>query len=113
MVGREVVFKTEKKAAEPKDVVLEIQNLEVKDSRGISAVRNLNLSVRAGEIIGIAGVDGNGQSELIEALTGLRKINSGTITLNGKEIQNLRPRKITELGVGHIPEDRQKRGLNS
>lgn len=111
MVGREVVFKAEKKAAEPKDVVLEIHNLDVKDSRGISVVKDCSLSVRAGEIIGIAGVDGNGQSELIEAITGLRKTSSGTITLNGQAIQNLRTRKITQLGVGHIPEDRQKRGL--
>ncbi len=95
----------------PKDVVLEVHNIEVKDSRGISAVKNLSLSVRAGEIIGIAGVDGNGQSELIEAVTGLRKTSAGTIKLNGKEIQNQRTRKITQLGVGHIPEDRQKRGL--
>ncbi|MFB5281505.1 ABC transporter ATP-binding protein [Peribacillus sp. Hz7] len=111
MVGRDVVFKTEKIEAKPTDIVLEVKNIEVKDSRGISAVKNLSLSVRAGEIIGIAGVDGNGQSELIEALTGLRKISAGTIKLNGKEIQNQRPRKVTEAGVGHIPEDRHKHGL--
>jgi len=111
MVGRDVVFKTEKIVAKPTDIVLEVKNIEVKDSRGISAVKNLSLSVRAGEIIGIAGVDGNGQSELIEALTGLRKISAGTIKLNGKEIQNQRPRKVTEAGVGHIPEDRHKHGL--
>ncbi|MFJ8266436.1 ABC transporter ATP-binding protein [Peribacillus asahii] len=111
MVGRDVVFKTEKIEAKPTDVVLEVKNLEVKDSRGVSAVNNLSLSVRAGEIIGIAGVDGNGQSELIEALTGLRKTSVGTIKLNGKEIQNRRPRKVTEAGVGHIPEDRHKHGL--
>ncbi|MFJ7992105.1 ABC transporter ATP-binding protein [Peribacillus frigoritolerans] len=111
MVGREVLFKTEKKAATPSDVVLEVQELEVKDSRGVSAVRNLDLTVRAGEIVGIAGVDGNGQSELIEALAGLRKTTAGSIMLNGKEIRNLKPRKITEAGVGHIPEDRHKHGL--
>ncbi|WP_258833367.1 ABC transporter ATP-binding protein [Peribacillus frigoritolerans] len=111
MVGREVLFKTEKTAATPSDVVLEVQELEVKDSRGISAVRNLDLTVRAGEIVGIAGVDGNGQSELIEALAGLRKTTAGSIMLNGKEIRNLKPRKITEAGVGHIPEDRHKHGL--
>ncbi|CAK6472479.1 ABC transporter ATP-binding protein [Peribacillus castrilensis] len=111
MVGREVLFKTEKTAATPSDVVLEVQELEVKDSRGVSAVRNLDLTVRAGEIVGIAGVDGNGQSELIEALAGLRKTTAGSIKLNGKEIRNLKPRKITEAGVGHIPEDRHKHGL--
>jgi simple sugar transport system ATP-binding protein len=71
----------------------------------------LDLTVRAGEIVGIAGVDGNGQSELIEALAGLRKTTAGSIMLNGKEIRNLKPRKITEAGVGHIPEDRHKHGL--
>ncbi|MEP9406307.1 ABC transporter ATP-binding protein [Peribacillus frigoritolerans] len=111
MVGREVLFKTEKTTATPSDVVLEVQELEVKDSRGVSAVRNLDLTVRAGEIVGIAGVDGNGQSELIEALAGLRKTTTGSIMLNGKEIRNLKPRKITEAGVGHIPEDRHKHGL--
>ncbi|MGE7766450.1 ABC transporter ATP-binding protein [Peribacillus sp. NPDC096540] len=111
MVGRDVVFKTDKSVAIPQEVVLEVKNLEVKDSRGVSAVHNLDLSVRAGEIIGIAGVDGNGQSELIEALTGLKKVTSGSITLNGKQIQNMKPRKITESGVGHIPEDRHKHGL--
>ncbi|WP_285766649.1 ABC transporter ATP-binding protein [Peribacillus sp. SI8-4] len=111
MVGRDVVFKTDKSAATPQEVVLEVKNLEVKDSRGVSAVHNLDLSVRAGEIIGIAGVDGNGQSELIEALTGLKKVTNGIISLNGKQIQNMKPRKITEAGVGHIPEDRHKHGL--
>ncbi|MGE7760599.1 ABC transporter ATP-binding protein [Peribacillus sp. NPDC097895] len=111
MVGREVLFKTEKTAAAPSDVVLEVRELEVKDPRGVSAVRNLDLTVRAGEIVGIAGVDGNGQSELIEALAGLRKTTAGSIKLNGKEISNLKPRKITESGVGHIPEDRHKHGL--
>ncbi|MGE6261191.1 ABC transporter ATP-binding protein [Heyndrickxia sporothermodurans] len=111
MVGREVVFKTEKKSSSPKDNVLEIKDLVVNDTRGVQAVRGLDLNVRAGEIIGIAGVDGNGQTELIEAITGLRKSESGSIKLNGKEIRNLKPRKITESGVGHIPEDRHKHGL--
>lgn len=111
MVGREVLFKTEKTEGVPTDVVLDVKGLEVKDARGVSAVRNLNLTVRAGEIVGIAGVDGNGQSELIEALAGLRKTTAGSIQLNGKEIRNLKPRKITESGVGHIPEDRHKHGL--
>ncbi|MGM9924070.1 MAG: ABC transporter ATP-binding protein [Bacillus sp. (in: firmicutes)] len=111
MVGREVVFKTEKAEAHPKQAVLEIENLTVKDARHVKAVNGLNLTVRAGEIIGIAGVDGNGQSELIEAITGLRKSESGTIKLNDKDITNLPPRKVTESGVGHIPQDRHKHGL--
>lgn len=74
-------------------------------------MKHLNLSVKAGEIVGIAGVDGNGQSELIEAITGLKKSESGTILLNGKAIQNLPPRKVTESGIGHIPQDRHKHGL--
>ncbi|MET3699534.1 nucleoside ABC transporter ATP-binding protein [Bacillus oleivorans] len=111
MVGRDIVFKTDKKDAQPKDVVFSIEKLVVKDSRGFNAVNQLSLEVRAGEIVGIAGVDGNGQTELIEAITGLRKIESGSITLNGKRIDNLKPRKITESGVGHIPQDRHKHGL--
>ncbi|MDN4494308.1 ABC transporter ATP-binding protein [Ureibacillus aquaedulcis] len=111
MVGRQVVFKTEKIAANPKEVVLQIDSLTVADNRGIDKVKNLNLTVRAGEIVGIAGIDGNGQSELIEAITGLRKAKNGHIKLNGKEITGLKPRKITESGVGHIPQDRHKHGL--
>ena len=111
MVGREVSFKTDKKAANPQEVVLSVENLVVKENRGIEAVKNLSLEVRAGEILGIAGIDGNGQSELIQALTGLRKVESGHIYLGGDEITNLRPRKITEAGVGHVPEDRHKYGL--
>lgn len=111
MVGRQVVFKTEKKEAQPKDVVLQIDKLVVADNRGIDKVKGLNLSVRAGEIVGIAGIDGNGQSELIEAITGLRKVKEGKITLNGQDITGLKPRKITESGLGHIPQDRHKHGL--
>ncbi|WP_174735067.1 ATP-binding cassette domain-containing protein [Mesobacillus harenae] len=111
MVGREVVFSTEKTEASPKQEVLQISGLKVKDSRGVEAVRGLDLDVRAGEIVGIAGVDGNGQSELIEAITGLRKTSAGTVKLNGKEIQNLSPRKITNSGLAHIPQDRHKHGL--
>lgn len=111
MVGREVSFKVDKKEATPKQTVLSVKNLVVRDNRGIPAVRGLDLEVRAGEIVGIAGVDGNGQSELIEAITGLRKIESGTIHLNENDITNAKPRKIIEAGVGHIPEDRHKRGL--
>lgn len=111
MVGREVVFKTEKRKADPKQPVLEVKDLVVKDSRGVTAVNGLNLTIRSGEIVGIAGVDGNGQSEFIEAITGLRKATSGSIKVNGKELTGLTPRKITESGVGHIPQDRHKHGL--
>lgn len=111
MVGREVNFSVEKEEAKPKQVVLAVSNLTVKDSRGIKAVNNLSLDIKSGEIVGLAGVDGNGQSELIEAISGLRKAESGSITLNEKEITNLAPRKVTESGIGHIPEDRHKHGL--
>ncbi|HEY2420190.1 MAG TPA: ABC transporter ATP-binding protein, partial [Neobacillus sp.] len=111
MVGREVVFKTEKKESNPKQDVLEVKDLVVKDSRGITVVNGLNLEVRAGEIVGIAGVDGNGQSEFIEAITGLRKAESGSVKVNDKELIGFTPRKVTESGVAHIPQDRHKHGL--
>jgi len=111
MVGRDVSFKTEKKPASPEHVVLRIEDLVVKDSRKVDLVKGLDLEVRAGEIVGIAGIDGNGQTELIEAITGLRKNESGEIWLNERDITNLSPRKVTESGLGHIPQDRQKYGL--
>ncbi len=111
MVGREVNFSVEKGPANPKETVLRIKNLTVNDSRGVTAVNNLSLDLKAGEIIGLAGVDGNGQSELIEAITGLRKAESGIVSLNGKDVTNFKPRKVTESGLGHIPEDRHKHGL--
>lgn len=111
MVGRDVEFSAVKKEAQPKEEVLQIEKLVVKDYRGVEKVKELNLAVRRGEILGIAGVDGNGQTELIEAITGLRRVENGNITLNGKDITNLRPRKITESGIGHIPQDRHKHGL--
>ena len=111
MVGRSVSFKTEKQAAQPKEVVLSIKDLVVNENRGVPAVKNLSLDVRAGEIVGIAGIDGNGQSELIQAITGLRKIESGSIELKGRSILGLHPRQITEMSVGHVPEDRHRDGL--
>lgn len=111
MVGRQVEFKTEKSDANPKEVVLSIENVVVEDYRGIDKVKGLNLQVRRGEIVGIAGIDGNGQAELIEAITGLRKVKSGTVKMLGQDITNLKPRKITETGIGHIPQDRHKHGL--
>lgn len=111
MVGRSVSFKTEKEPAQPTDDALVIKDLVVKDARGINAVNGLDLTVRHGEVVGIAGVDGNGQTELIQALAGLRPIDSGSVLLNGTEIKDLSPRKRTESGLGHIPEDRHKFGL--
>jgi simple sugar transport system ATP-binding protein len=111
MVGRQVEFKTVKSEAHPTDDTLVIKDLVVADYRGIDKVKGLNLTVRKGEILGIAGIDGNGQSELIEAITGLRKSKSGSIMINGTNLTNKKPRKITESGVGHIPQDRHKHGL--
>lgn len=111
MVGRSVSFRTEKQEAQPKEVILSIKDLVVNENRGVPAVKNLSLDVRAGEIVGIAGIDGNGQSELIQAITGLRKIESGSVELKGQSIVGLHPRQITEMSVGHVPEDRHRDGL--
>ena len=111
MVGRSVSFTTEKNPPQPKEVILSIKDLVVNENRGIPAVKNLSLDVRAGEIVGIAGIDGNGQSELIQAITGLRKVKSGTINIKGKDVVGLPPRKITEMQVSHVPEDRHRDGL--
>ena len=111
MVGRSVSFKTEKGPSEPKEVVLSIENLVVNENRGVPAVKNLSLELRAGEVVGIAGIDGNGQSELIQAITGLRKVKSGSIKIKGNDVVGLRPRQITEMNVGHVPEDRHRDGL--
>ena len=111
MVGRSVSFVTEKEEAQPKEVVLAISDLVVNENRGIPAVKELSLDVRAGEIVGIAGIDGNGQSELIQAITGLRKVKSGSIKIKGQEVVGLSPRKITEMNVSHVPEDRHRDGL--
>ncbi|MGX6979855.1 ABC transporter ATP-binding protein [Vagococcus elongatus] len=111
MVGRAVSFKTEKKPGSPKELVLSIENLVVKEKRGLEAVKGLSLEVHAGEVVGIAGIDGNGQSELIQAITGLSKVEEGSVKLKGKEISGFRPRAITEKNIGHVPEDRHKLGL--
>lgn len=111
MVGRKVQFSVEKEDREPGEVVLSIQDLVVENNRGIDALKGFNLQLRRGEILGIAGVDGNGQSELVEAITGLRKIKSGSVTLNGKEISKSGVREIIDNKMSCIPEDRQKRGL--
>lgn len=111
MVGRSVSFVTEKEEAQPREVVLSISDLVVNENRGVPAVKELSLDVRAGEIVGIAGIDGNGQSELIQAITGLRKVKSGSIKIKGQEVVGLSPRKITEMNVSHVPEDRHRDGL--
>lgn len=111
MVGRPVNFKVEKKPCEPGDTVLEIKNLNVMNAKKVLGVKDFSLSVRSGEIIGIAGVDGNGQSELVEAITGLRKIESGDVVFKGQTITHISIEERNEMGLGHIPEDRQVRGL--
>ena len=111
MVGREVNFDAEYSKADPQQVVLDVQKLVVKDSRGLEVVEGLDLQIRAGEILGIAGIDGNGQTELIEAISGLKKPESGKVLLNGQDVTGNTPRKMTESGIGHIPQDRHKHGL--
>jgi general nucleoside transport system ATP-binding protein len=111
MVGREVLLRVEKKASEPREPVLVVENLTVFDERGLEAVRDVSFEVRGGEIVAIAGVDGNGQTELVEALTGLRKPSGGRVLIAGEDVTNSRPRHHLDHGLGHIPEDRLRRGL--
>jgi simple sugar transport system ATP-binding protein len=111
MVGREVLLRVERPPAQPGAPLLEVEGLSVLDDRGIAKVRDVSFTVRAGEIVGIAGVDGNGQSELIDAIAGLRRIHDGVVRVAGKECRHATPRQMLDIGVGHIPEDRQRRGL--
>ena len=111
MVGREVLLEVDKPPAKPGDVVFDVNEVTIRDERGVEAVRQVSFEVRAGEILGIAGVQGNGQTELVEALTGLRSANDGTISMNGNALPFGNPRVLTEAGMGHIPEDRHKHGL--
>jgi simple sugar transport system ATP-binding protein len=112
MVGREVLLRVEKTAAaQPGETVLELDDLHVRDQRGLEAVRGVSLQVRAGEIVGIAGVDGNGQSELIDAIAGLRKAESGRVLVDGKDVTDEGCKECLDAGLGHIPEDRHRRGL--
>ena len=111
MVGREVLLRVDKAPAAPGEALLEVDDLRVLDDRGLEALRGVSLSVRAGEIVGLAGVDGNGQSELIEALTGLRHPVAGRIVVAGKDVTRATAREALDAGIGHIPEDRQRRGL--
>jgi general nucleoside transport system ATP-binding protein len=111
MVGREVLLRVEKAPAELGEPLLVVDDLRVFDERGLESCRGISLEVRAGEIVGIAGVDGNGQTELIDALTGLRQIAEGRIRVGGKELGHSSARDRLDAGIGHIPEDRQVRGL--
>lgn len=110
IVGRDVLLRVEKSDANPQDAVLTVENLSVESKHG-EALKNVSFNVRAGEIVGIAGIEGNGQTELIEAIAGLIPLNNGTITLLGKDISKFSVRRRTEMGIAHIPEDRHKRGL--
>jgi ABC-type uncharacterized transport system ATPase subunit len=111
MVGREVLLRVDKKPPEPGETLLTVEQVSVEDDRGLPAVRDVSFEVRAGEIVGLAGVDGNGQSELIDAITGLRSMHAGRVTVGGKDVENTSARKVLDAGLGHIPEDRQRRGL--
>lgn len=111
MVGRKVSFAVDKEKKEAGDVVMKVTDLVVKDTRNVNAVNGLNLELKAGEILGIAGVDGNGQHEFVEAITGLKKPESGTINYFDTDYHAVDASKRNKIGVGHIPEDRQKRGL--
>jgi simple sugar transport system ATP-binding protein len=111
MVGREVLLSVEKGTASPSEVVLDVENLSVKDERDVTVVQQVAFEVRAGEVLGIAGVQGNGQTELVESLTGLREVQDGTITLAGQKVPSLNPRALVEMGMAHVPEDRHKHGL--
>lgn len=113
MVGRSVKLIADKTPAQKREVIFNIENLNVQNqqSNHLLAIKNLSLQVKRGEILGIAGVDGNGQKELVEAISGLLKAQSGTIKINGKEIQNTKPKNVIKNKISTIPEDRQKRGL--
>jgi ABC-type uncharacterized transport system ATPase subunit len=111
MVGREVLLQIDKKPASPGEPLLQVEDLHVLDDRGLEAVRGVSFEVRAGEIVGLAGVDGNGQTELIDALTGLRRPASGRIVVAGEDVTRASARDVLDAGVGHIPEDRHLRGL--
>ena len=111
MVGREVLLRVDKTPARPSDIVLQVEELQVFDDRGLEKVRGVSFQVRSGEIVGIAGVDGNGQTELIDAITGLQKIEHGTVNVAGRDHRHATAREMLDAGVGHIPEDRQRRGL--
>ncbi len=111
MVGRDVLLEVDRGVSTPGDVVLEVSALSADARKGVRALESVDLTVRAGEILGIAGVQGNGQTELVEVLTGLRRATAGSARLCGREMAGLSPRAVRDLGVAHVPEDRQERGL--
>jgi general nucleoside transport system ATP-binding protein len=111
MVGRDVLLRVEKGASEPSEPLLQVQDLVVTDDRGIAKVQDVSFDVRGGEIVGIAGVDGNGQTELIDAITGLLKPTAGRVIVGGDDVTGDPPKDVLDAGLGHIPEDRQRRGL--
>ncbi len=111
MVGRAVLLEVDKTPAQPKEPVLIIHDLVANDDRGLQAIKGVSLEIHAGEIVGIAGVQGNGQTELVEAITGLRSVLGGQVVINGQDVSHAAPRQITETGVAHVPEDRQKNGM--
>jgi simple sugar transport system ATP-binding protein len=111
MVGRQVLLQVDRGSARPGEIVLQVEALEALDNKTLPALKGIDLSVRSGEILGIAGVEGNGQSELVEVLTGLRPAQSGWVAVAEREIGGLTPRRVRASGVAHIPEDRHRRGL--
>ncbi len=113
MVGRPVLFSALEKTGEPGEVRIEVEHLSALDDRGLPAVNDLSLQVRAGEVLGIAAIEGNGQSELLEAVTGLRKAEQGSVRIYGKDVTNLGPEEVREAGLAHVPEDRLKTGLSA
>src|SRR4051794_17539227 len=111
MVGRDVLLRVEKDERKAGEPVLELEGVSAVDDRGLPAVRDVSLTVRAGEIVGLAGVDANGQSELIEVIAGLRNADAGTIQVDGRDITGAGPKETLAAGVAHIAEDRHRRGL--
>jgi len=112
MVGREVILTVEKKPSQPTDVVLEVKGVSAKTDLGDPALRNVSFDVRAGEIVGISGVQGNGQTELVEVITGLRHVDAGRISINNQDMTNASPRAVTQAAAScHVPEDRHAHGM--
>jgi len=111
MVGREVLLRVDRGRSRPAEPVLEVRGLRAEGRKGVEVVRGVDLTVRAGEIVGIAGVQGNGQTELVEVVAGLRRASAGRVTLAGRDVTNRRPGEVRRAGAAHIPEDRQARGL--
>ena len=111
MVGRGVLLEVEKPPSRPGEFLLTVDDLHVRDDRGLEAVKGVSIEVRAGEIVGLAGVDGNGQTELVEAIAGMRRPTSGRIAVAGADLTSANARKVFDAGVGHIPQDRQRHGL--